>query len=104
MPKPSWVQEKIDAIRDAVASNVEEKRPGVQSVRAKVGDIVLIHDGVRVIQQKPLNPFDEMSVPSTLTAFVGNQGQVTAEISRLNLTTKAIGEVSNGRVPEYRLS
>ena len=85
MPKPEWVQEKIDAIRDAIQSKVENKRPGVQSVRAKVGDIVLIHNGTHIIQQKSLNPFDEMSVPSALTAFVGNPGQVTAEISRLHL-------------------
>ena len=82
---PDHIQSKVDDLKASVQSNVEQKRLGVKTVRAKQGDMVLIHDGVKVRQRRTIAPLEEMSVPDSLTVFIGNEGKVNAEIKRLGL-------------------
>ena len=82
---PAHIQAKVDAIKAGVKSKVEQKRPGVNVVRAASGDMVLIHDGSKVIMIKEIDPLEEMSVPASRTVFVGNSGKINAEIKKLGL-------------------
>ena len=84
---PDEVKAKVDAIKASVKSEVKAKG-NTQSVRAKTGDRVLIHDGKTVIAIRDLDPFEAMSVPNTRTVFVGNDGQINAEINKLGLAEK----------------
>ena len=83
--RPPRIQAKIDEITAKQESKVEPKRPGVNIVRAAKGDMVLIHDGSSVIMIKEIDPLEKMSVPASRTVFVGNAGQITAEIKKLGL-------------------
>ena len=84
--KPDHIRAKVAAIRAGVQSTIEAKTAKTNTVRAKQGDMVLVHDGRRVDIFKSLDPLDKMSVPSSLTVFVGNKQQVNAEIQRLKIT------------------
>jgi uncharacterized protein YdeI (BOF family) len=86
--KPAAVQAKVDAIKASVKSKVEAKTEKTQTVRAGAGDMVLIHDGAKVIMVKELDPLEEMSVPATRTVFVGTAGKVNVEIKKLGLAEK----------------
>lgn len=84
---PDDVKAKVDAIKASVKSEVKAKG-NTQSVRAKTGDRVLIHDGQNIIAIRDLDPLEAMSVPNTRTVFVGNDGQINAEINKLGLAEK----------------
>jgi ribosomal protein S17 len=84
---PDEVKAKVDAIKASVKSEVKAKGK-FQEVRAKTGDRVLIHDGKNIIAIRDLDPFEAMSVPNTRTVFVGNDGQINAEINKLGLAEK----------------
>ena len=86
--KPAAIQAKVDAIKASVKSKVETKTAKTQAVRAAKGDMVLIHDGSKVIMIKEIDPLEEMSVPATRTVFVGNDGLINAEINKLGLVEK----------------
>lgn len=83
--KPAAVKAKVDAIKAAVKSKVEAKTAKTQTVRAASGDMVLIHDGAKVITIKELDPLEEMSIPASRTVFVGTAGKINAEIKKLGL-------------------
>jgi hypothetical protein len=85
MGMPAEVKAKIDALKASVRSGVRHNPDGSQKVRAASGDRVLLHDGVTVIAIRDISPLEAMIVPVSLTVFVGNKGEIQAEIARLGL-------------------
>ena len=81
---PVTARAHIDSIKAAVKSKIIPKGK-FQEVRAAQGDMILIHDGVRVLAIKTIEPMDEMSVPASRIVFVGNDKQIQAEIKKLRL-------------------
>ena len=94
--KPPEVQAKIDAIKAAVKSKVETKGKA-QQVRTAQGDMVLIHDGKRVIDIKEIDPLEAMSIPSKYTVFAGPEKAVDAEIKKLGLAEKSKAKAIEAR-------
>ena len=81
---PDDVRAKVDAIKARVESKVTPNGKS-QQVRAAQGDKILIHDGKEVIDIKEIDPLEAMSIPASRTVFIGNDGQIKAEIKKLGL-------------------
>lgn len=81
---PDDVKQKVDAIKASVQSKIEQ-RGNAKVVKTAIGDKILKHDGVRVLDILDIGQFQEMSFPAGVEVFVGNDNQIKAEIKKLKL-------------------
>ena len=84
---PADIETKVGSLKASVKSGVKENGEA-QEVRAAIGDRVLTHDGKSIIGVRDLDPFERMSVPKTLTVFVGTDKEIATEIKKLGLVEK----------------